>query len=88
MGILSWIVFGLLAGLVAKMIMPGRDPGGFIITTVLGVVGALIGGFVANRLGYGGVDGFNFGSLMIAIVGSVILLVAYRMLRGRSTAGV
>ena len=67
--------------------MPGRDPGGFIITTVLGVVGAVIGGFIANSLGYGGVDGFNFGSLMIAIVGSVILLVAYRMLRGRSAAG-
>lgn len=84
MGILSWIVFGLIAGLVAKLIMPGRDPGGFIITIILGIVGAIVGGFIANALGYGGVDGFNLGSLLIAVVGSVVLLFAYRLIRGRS----
>lgn len=85
MGILSWIVFGLIAGLIAKLIMPGNDPGGFIITILLGIVGAVVGGFIANGLGYGGVDGFNFGSFIIAVIGSLVLLIGYRMLRRRST---
>ncbi|QNT68179.1 GlsB/YeaQ/YmgE family stress response membrane protein [Defluviicoccus vanus] len=85
MGILSWIVFGLIAGLIAKLIMPGNDPGGFIITILLGIVGAVVGGFIANGLGYGGVDGFNFGSFAVAVIGSLVLLIGYRMLRGRST---
>ena len=85
MGILSWIVFGLIAGLIAKLIMPGNDPGGFIITILLGIVGAVVGGFIANGLGYGGVDGFNFGSFMVAVIGSLVLLIGYRMLRRRST---
>jgi len=85
MGILSWIVFGLIAGLIAKLIMPGNDPGGFIITILLGIVGAVVGGFIANGLGYGGVDGFNFGSFVVAVIGSLVLLIGYRMLRRRST---
>lgn len=85
MGILSWIVFGLIAGLIAKLIMPGNDPGGFIITILLGIVGAVVGGFIANGLGYGGVDGFNFGSFIVAVIGSLVLLIGYRMLRRRST---
>jgi len=85
MGILSWIVFGLIAGLIAKLIMPGNDPGGFIITILLGIVGAVVGGFIANGLGYGGVDGFNFGSFVVAVIGSLVLLIGYRMLRSRST---
>ncbi len=85
MGILSWIVFGLIAGLIAKLIMPGNDPGGFIITILLGIVGAVVGGFIANGLGYGGVDGFNFGSFAVAVIGSLVLLIGYRMLRRRST---
>jgi uncharacterized membrane protein YeaQ/YmgE (transglycosylase-associated protein family) len=80
-GIISWIIFGLLAGLIAKFIMPGKDPGGVFITIALGIAGALIGGFIATRLGYGGVDGFNFGSFVIAVIGSIILLFGYRMIR-------
>jgi len=81
MGILSWIVFGLIAGLIAKLIMPGDDPGGFFITILLGIAGAIVGGFIATSLGYGGVDGFNFGSLIVAVIGSIVLLFGYRMIR-------
>jgi uncharacterized membrane protein YeaQ/YmgE (transglycosylase-associated protein family) len=80
-GIISWIIFGLLAGLIAKFIMPGKDPGGVFITIALGIAGALIGGFIATSLGYGGVDGFNFGSFIVAVIGSLILLFGYRMIR-------
>ena len=81
MGIITWIIFGLLAGLVAKFIMPGKDPGGFITTILIGIAGALVGGFIATSLGYGGVDGFNLGSFIIAVLGSIILLFAYRLIR-------
>jgi len=81
MGIISWIVFGLIAGLIAKFLMPGDDPGGFFITILLGIAGAIVGGFIATSLGYGAVDGFNFGSLVVAVIGSLILLFGYRMLR-------
>jgi uncharacterized membrane protein YeaQ/YmgE (transglycosylase-associated protein family) len=84
MGILSWIVFGLIAGIVAKFLMPGNDPGGIILTIVLGVVGALVGGFIGTQLGYGGITGFDFRSMIIAIAGAVLLLVGYRMLRPRT----
>jgi uncharacterized membrane protein YeaQ/YmgE (transglycosylase-associated protein family) len=59
MGILTWIIFGLIAGVIAKLIMPGKDPGGFIITMLLGVAGALVGGFIGSALGFGAVSGFN-----------------------------
>ena len=81
MGIITWIVFGLIAGLIAKWIMPGKDPGGFIITILIGIAGAVVGGFIATSLGYGGVDGFNLGSFFVAVLGSIILLFAYRMIR-------
>ncbi len=80
MGILSWILLGLVAGALAKWIMPGRDPGGWMITIVIGIVGAMIGGFVAGFFGFGGVDGFNIGSLVIAVGGALLLLFAYRKL--------
>ncbi len=81
MGILSWIIFGLIAGAVAKWIMPGKDPGGIIITIGIGIAGAVIGGFIATLLGFGGVSGFNLPSLIIAIVGALILLFGYRRLK-------
>jgi uncharacterized membrane protein YeaQ/YmgE (transglycosylase-associated protein family) len=84
MGILSWIVFGLLAGLVAKLLMPGRDPGGFFVTILIGIAGALVGGFIARALGMGDIDGFNLGSFLIAVVGSVVLLIGYRMMKKRA----
>jgi uncharacterized membrane protein YeaQ/YmgE (transglycosylase-associated protein family) len=81
MGILGWIVFGLIVGVVAKFLMPGRDPGGFVITTILGIVGAVVGGFLGRTLGwYGPNDPVGF---LMALVGAVILLVAYRALSGR-----
>lgn len=83
MGILAWIVFGLIAGAVAKLIMPGDDPGGFIITILVGIAGALVGGFVATALGLGTVSGFNLGSFLIAILGAILLLALYRMAVGR-----
>ena len=77
LGILGWIAFGLIAGVVAKLLMPGRDPGGFIITIVLGVAGALLGGFVGQALGLYR-EGEPAGFLM-SVVGAVLLLVVYRM---------
>ena len=82
MGIIGWILFGLVVGIVAKFLMPGRDPGGFIITAVLGVVGALVGGFLGQSLGFYR-EGEPAGFLM-AVVGSIILLLLYRMFAGRT----
>jgi uncharacterized membrane protein YeaQ/YmgE (transglycosylase-associated protein family) len=81
MRIISWIIFGLIAGAIAKLIMPGDDPGGFIVTILLGVAGALIGGFIGTALGFGEVTGFNFGSFVIAIIGAFVLLLIYRMIK-------
>ena len=81
MHIIGWIVFGLIVGIVAKFAMPGRDPGGFIVTTLLGIVGAVLGGFLGRALGFYG-PGEPAGFLM-AVVGSVVLLLLYRMLVGR-----
>ena len=83
MGILSWIVFGLIAGALAKLIMPGKDPGGIIVTIVIGIVGAVIGGYLGTLLGFGTVTGFNIKSLAIAIVGALILLALYRAVKGK-----
>jgi uncharacterized membrane protein YeaQ/YmgE (transglycosylase-associated protein family) len=79
-----WIILGLVAGILAKWIMPGRDPGGFIVTIILGIVGALVGGFISVRLGFGDVTGFNIGSIIIAVLGAMLLLFIYRMIKSRS----
>lgn len=81
MGILSWIVMGLIVGLLAKFLMPGKDPGGIIITILLGIGGAFIGGFIGSLLGLGTVTGFNVGSFLLAIGGAVLLLILYRFIR-------
>ena len=81
MGVLGWIVFGLLVGMVAKLVTPGRDPGGLIVTVLLGIVGALLGGFLGRNLGWYR-EGDPVGFIM-AVVGSVVLLLLYRMLAGR-----
>lgn len=83
MGILSWIVFGLIAGALAKFLMPGQDPGGCIVTIIIGVVGAVLGGFLATALGFGGISGFDLRSFVIAIVGSLLLLILWRVVSGR-----
>lgn len=82
MGILSWIILGLLAGIIAKWIMPGRDPGGFIMTTLLGIIGAIVGGWLGSLAGIGGpVTAFTLGGLVTAIIGALVVLVIYRMVR-------
>ncbi|MCA9531792.1 MAG: GlsB/YeaQ/YmgE family stress response membrane protein [Myxococcales bacterium] len=83
MGIIAWIVFGLIAGALAKLIMPGDDPGGFFMTIVIGVAGAFIGGLIGTFLGFGKVSGFNLGSFAIAVGGALLLLFAYRKLKTR-----
>jgi uncharacterized membrane protein YeaQ/YmgE (transglycosylase-associated protein family) len=80
MGILSWALFGLIAGVIARMLVPGSGAGGLIVTVVLGVVGAVVGGFLATMLGFGEIDGFDVRSFLIAIGGSVVLLAGFRML--------
>jgi len=81
MGILSWIVMGLIVGVLAKFIMPGRDPGGMILTILIGIGGAFIGGFIGSYLGLGTITGFNTSSLLLAIGGAVLLLILYRFIR-------
>jgi uncharacterized membrane protein YeaQ/YmgE (transglycosylase-associated protein family) len=78
MGILTWLIFGLIVGALAKWIMPGKDPGGIFITTLLGITGAMVGGFLASFIGIGSVSGFNFGSLIIAVAGALLLLWLYK----------
>lgn len=83
MGIIAWIIFGLIAGAIAKLIMPGDDPGGIIVTIIIGIVGAVVGGFLASLVGIGGVSGFNIGSFIVAIIGAIVLLAIYRMVARR-----
>lgn len=81
MSIIAWIVLGLIAGIIAKFLHPGPDPGGFFLTIVIGIVGALIGGFLSTTMGFGDVSGVNLPSLVIAVLGSLILLILFRMMR-------
>jgi uncharacterized membrane protein YeaQ/YmgE (transglycosylase-associated protein family) len=78
MHILGWIIFGLIAGVVAKLLMPGRDPGGFIVTILLGIAGSLIGGYVGSMFGVGN---SGFLSFALAVVGAMLLLMLYRLIR-------
>jgi uncharacterized membrane protein YeaQ/YmgE (transglycosylase-associated protein family) len=84
MGLLAWIVLGLVAGALAKFIMPGRQGVGLIVTTVLGVVGALVGGFLGTRVfGFGEVTGFDLRSIAIAVGGALVALFVYGLVAGR-----
>ena len=81
MGVLAWIIFGLVVGVVAKFLMPGRDRGGFLITAILGIVGAVLGGYLGRALGWyqvGEPAGF-----IVAVIGAIIVLAVYRALAGR-----
>jgi uncharacterized membrane protein YeaQ/YmgE (transglycosylase-associated protein family) len=81
MGFFAWIIMGLLAGIVAKLLMPGKDPGGWIITILLGIAGAFVGGYIGSLLGFGGLTGFSLKSFLLAVGGAVILLFAYRLIK-------
>jgi uncharacterized membrane protein YeaQ/YmgE (transglycosylase-associated protein family) len=81
MSIIAWIVLGLIAGAIAKLLMPGRDPGGFFVTIIIGIVGAVVGGFIGTTLGFGEVTGLDVGSIAVAVLGSIVLLIVYRMVR-------
>ncbi|WP_041208493.1 GlsB/YeaQ/YmgE family stress response membrane protein [Aeromonas jandaei] len=81
MGFIAWIILGLLVGMLAKWIMPGRDGGGFFMTALLGIVGAMVGGYVGTLLGLGSVTGFNISSIAIATVGALIVLFVFNKIR-------
>lgn len=81
MGILSWIVFGLVVGIIAKLLMPGRDPGGFIVTILLGIAGALLGGFIGRAMGLYGPN--QQAGWIVSILGAIVLLVLYRFVAPR-----
>lgn len=81
MGFIYWIIMGLVAGVLAKLIMPGKDPGGVIITILVGIVGALVGGLAGQFLGIGAVTDFNIPSILLASGGAVLLLLFHRMIK-------
>ncbi len=85
MGLFSWILMGLLAGLFARFLLPGRDPMGCIVTTLVGIAGAVLGGFLATLLGFGGFAGFDVRSLLVATAGAILLLLILRIFRGSKT---
>jgi uncharacterized membrane protein YeaQ/YmgE (transglycosylase-associated protein family) len=82
MAILSWIVFGLIVGIVAKLLMPGRDLGGIIVTMLLGIIGAVVGGFVGRALGFYGPN--QAAGFLMSVVGAIVLLAIYRLVARRS----
>ena len=77
MGIVTWVVFGLIAGVLAKFLMPGKQGGGTVLTTLLGIVGAVVGGFIATQLGFGDVNSFDLRSMAIAVGGALLVLVVW-----------
>ena len=81
MGILTWILFGLVVGVIAKLLMPGRDPGGFIVTILLGIAGALLGGFIGQAMGLYGPN--ESAGWIVSILGAILLLALYRMMARR-----
>lgn len=87
MGIISWIVLGLIAGALAKLIMPGRQGGGIIVTIILGIIGAILGGFLGSLIGIGSLESvFDIGTIITAIVGALIVLFIYGAVTGRKGA--
>ena len=81
MGFIAWIILGLVVGVIAKFLMPGKDPGGIIITILLGIGGAFVGGFISSSLGFGSVTGFDIRSVIVAVLGAIALLAVYRLLK-------
>jgi uncharacterized membrane protein YeaQ/YmgE (transglycosylase-associated protein family) len=86
MNILCWGLFGLVAGAAAKFIMPGKQPGGIIVTSLIGIAGAVVGGWLSSHLFHWDVSGFSLESFAVAVGGSILLLVLYRLVTGRATS--
>jgi uncharacterized membrane protein YeaQ/YmgE (transglycosylase-associated protein family) len=84
MGFFSWIIFGLIAGAIAKALHPGKDPGGWIVTILIGIAGAFVGGWIGTLIGWGSVSGFNFRSFILAVIGAALLLWIYGMVKKKS----
>jgi uncharacterized membrane protein YeaQ/YmgE (transglycosylase-associated protein family) len=80
MSILLWVVFGLIAGALAKFLMPGNQPGGILMTIALGIVGAVVGGFIGTQIGFGDISGFDFRSMLLAVGGGVLVLFIYGLM--------
>ena len=85
MGIFTLILLGLVVGALAKLFMPGDDPGGIFVTILLGIAGAFLGGVIGSMLGVGSITGFNMASILLGIVGAVLLLIIYRLVMSRRT---
>ncbi len=83
MGLISWLVVGLIAGVLAKLIIPGEDPGGFLATVFIGMIGALVGGLIVGVFGGTGVSGINVWSILVATLGAIVLLAVFRVFTGR-----
>jgi uncharacterized membrane protein YeaQ/YmgE (transglycosylase-associated protein family) len=81
MGVISWIIVGLIAGALGRLLLPGDDPGGFIVTILIGMAGALVGGFIVGLLGGTGITGFNIWSILVATIGAIVLLAVFRLWR-------
>ena len=81
MGVFSWIIMGLFVGVLAKWIMPGKDPGGLIVTICIGIAGAFVRGLIGSLLGIGNVSGFNMVSFLLSIGGAILLLILYRVIK-------
>lgn len=81
MSVLAWIVFGLIAGAIAKFLRPGPDPGGIIVTIIIGIIGAFVGGFIGTTLGWGTVSEFDFRSMVLAVIGGIVVLWIYSAVR-------
>jgi uncharacterized membrane protein YeaQ/YmgE (transglycosylase-associated protein family) len=84
MAVLGWIVFGLVVGIVAKLLMPGRDPGGIVITMLLGIIGAVVGGFIGRAMGFYGPN--QAAGFLVSVVGAIVLLVLYRVVARRGVS--
>jgi uncharacterized membrane protein YeaQ/YmgE (transglycosylase-associated protein family) len=84
MGVIAWIVLGIIGGAIAKALMPGRDPGGLLVTVVIGIVGAVLGGFLGNLIMGRGLNGFSIWSILLSSLGAMILLWTYRLVMSRS----
>jgi uncharacterized membrane protein YeaQ/YmgE (transglycosylase-associated protein family) len=77
MGILLWVVFGLIAGAIAKYLIPGNAPGGIVATIILGIIGSVVGGFLGTLIGFGNISGFDLRSMVLAVGGGIVVLLIY-----------